>query len=45
MERVEGIDSVNKALEAMRESIEASGGTFKVVLPVCLIKICAAQFF
>ncbi|KAI6174847.1 Eukaryotic translation initiation factor 2 subunit 1 [Aphelenchoides bicaudatus] len=33
MERVEGVESVNKALEAIRESIEGSGGTFKVVMP------------
>jgi len=33
MERVEGIESVNTALEAIRMSIETSGGTFKLVIP------------
>jgi len=33
IDRVTGIEFVNTALEAIRESIEASGGTFNVVIP------------
>lgn len=33
MERVEGIEAVNKALEAIKASIENSKGSFKVMLP------------
>ncbi|KAI6225061.1 Eukaryotic translation initiation factor 2 subunit 1 [Aphelenchoides fujianensis] len=33
MDRTEGIDSVNKALDCIKESIEGAGGTFKIVMP------------
>lgn len=40
MERIEGIESVTTALEVIRKSIESSGGSFKIVMPVgssCLL--------
>lgn len=37
MERAEGIEAVNKALEAIKKSIESFDGTFKVITPVSLI--------
>jgi translation initiation factor 2 subunit 1 len=32
MDRVEGIDAVNKALDVVKNSIESFGGTFKIVM-------------
>lgn len=35
MDREEGITLVNNALESIKDSIEAAGGEFKVVMEVC----------
>lgn len=37
MDREEGISVINNALESIKESIEAAGGEFKVVMEVCYI--------
>jgi len=34
MDRVEGIDAIQKALDAIKEAIESHQGTFKVIMPV-----------
>lgn len=37
MERVEGIDLVKKSLDAIKTSIEAAGGEFKMVTEVNIL--------
>lgn len=34
MDRDEGIDAIQKALDAIKEAIESHQGTFKVIMPV-----------
>lgn len=40
MERVEGIEAVNKALNAIKTSIESFNGTFKIITPVSKLFFC-----